>query len=157
VEDIPSPVAPEPLLAILAGARNSIEFGNLESAIHQLQDLQEAVRARLGAVSPALSAQIIALAQFVIEILDPTGARRMAVAALAGTQLRVERLYRRSDNAWCVEGSAMPGTVCSVQRSTDLQNWEDTGFATEVDDGVFEFIDAAPTDGPALFYRMKER
>jgi len=54
-----------------------------------------------------------------------------------------------------VTGQAPPGTVCRVQRSVNLIDWEDAGSVAATTNGVFEFIDSQPAAGPACFYRLR--
>jgi Concanavalin A-like lectin/glucanases superfamily len=159
VQGIPSPVNPQPLLASLEAVRASIQRGNLRSAIHQLGAFQNKVRAQIGGLNPSLSARIIADAQFIIETLDPTGARRQDLLALVDTPMRIERVQRIDDSGspvWWVQGCGCPGIVCCVQRSLNLRDWEHAGFAVEVDDGVFEWMDPSTDQPETVFYRLLE-
>jgi choice-of-anchor C domain-containing protein len=54
-----------------------------------------------------------------------------------------------------VTGHAPPGTICQLQRSTNLIDWEDAGSVVPTTSGVFEFIDSQPANGPACFYRLR--
>ncbi len=156
VRSLSHPVKRKPLLASVEAARASIARGNLRAAIHQLEAFQKKVRAHGSRVDPALAEQLIQLAQQIIEGLDPTGARRAALAAAEATPLHAVRLVPAANGTLRVEGGAVPGTVCCVQRSTNLEDWEFAGWAVEVDDGVFEFVDPLPPTGPARFYRLLE-
>jgi len=157
VHTIPAPADPQSLLDGLEAVRASILRGNFLSALQQLADFQNNARALLGAMNPSLSAQIISLAQFVIETLDPTGARRSELLVIRNIPMRVLRVQaiEQSEGIWWVQGCARPGSVCCVQRSLNLQDWEHAGFATEVTDGIFEWIDVTPGPGPR-FYRLLE-
>jgi hypothetical protein len=157
VHSIPSPADPQRLLAGLEAVRASILRGNFLSALQQLADFQNNTRAMLGGVNPALSAQIISLAQLLIETLDPTGARRSELLGIRNIPMRVLRVQaiEQSEGIWWIQGCARPGSVCCVQRSFNLQDWEHAGFAAEVDDGIFEYIDVTPGPGPR-FYRLLE-
>jgi hypothetical protein len=140
VTGLPPEVDTQPLLATLASVRSAIERGNLRSAIHQLGAFQNKVRAQLGSSRPDLSAQVIALAQLLIETLDPTGARRADLTGLAGRPMRIDRVLRDGNRArlW---GFAPPGIACCIQGSPDLRNWQHAGWANEIDDGVFEWME----------------
>jgi hypothetical protein len=158
VQSIPASVDRQTLLAALENVRAAILRGNLLSALQQLADFQNKVRALLGGVNPTLSAQIISQAQFVIEILDPTGARRSELQVVRNIPMRVERVQaiQQADGVWWIQGCARPGSACCVQRSINLQDWEHAGTATEVDDGIFEYLDVTAGEGPR-FYRLVEQ
>jgi hypothetical protein len=53
-----------------------------------------------------------------------------------------------------VIGHGPHGTICRVERSTNLLDWGFAGMAVEVTPGVFEFIDSQPPVGPACFYKL---
>ena len=53
-----------------------------------------------------------------------------------------------------VTGHAPSGTVCHLQRSMNLIDWEDAGSAAATDRGVIEFLDTQPPGGAACFYRL---
>ena len=156
VEDLPPSIHAQPLLASLEAAHASIARGNLVAAIHQLEAFQQKVRAQVSPGEPALGEELIQLAQLLIEALDGTGARRVALAAAAATPMRAVRLVPAASGALRVEGCAVPGILCCIQRSTDLRGWEHAGFAVEVEDGVFQFVDPLPPTGSTRFYRLLE-
>jgi hypothetical protein len=53
-----------------------------------------------------------------------------------------------------VTGYGLHGTICRVERSTNLSDWVFAGMAVEVAPGLFEFIDSQPPSGPTCFYRL---
>lgn len=53
-----------------------------------------------------------------------------------------------------VTGCAPRGTICRVERSTDLKTWSYVGRPAESGNGVFELIDLQPPDSSVCFYRM---
>jgi len=156
VNSAPDPVNREPLLATLDAVRASLARGNLRAAINQLRAFQNKVQAQVAPLDSALAAQLIALAGQLIESLDPDGARRADLAALAGMPMRVERVFRVSGGGTCVEACAIPGTACCVQISTHLRDWVDIAPPVEVADGLFQFLEARAAE-PARFYRLKAR
>ena len=150
----PETVTKEPLLAILSAASASLARGNMRAAINQLSAFQNKVQARVGPLDAALATQLMALAQQIIESVDPTGARRAELDAMAGMPLRVQRLFELPLAAICVEARAIPGTLCRVERSTNLRDWVEAGVPAEVADGLYQFLDSR-REGTGWFYRFK--
>ena len=92
----------QPLLAILAAARESITLANVKSAINQLRAFQNKVRAQVVPQAPALGATLSLAAQQIINELDPSGTLRVAAAAPVARdreRQRRNRSRRRSPRA----------------------------------------------------------
>src|SRR5206468_3070692 len=125
----------------LEAVRVSVRRENLLAAINQLIAFQRLVDAQVEPVDAKLAAQLTAMAEQTIQAVDPSGVRRAVLASMAGRPMRLQRILRVSGNAMFVEGSAAPGSPCSMQRSANLYDWVEAGVLVEVSDGVFHFID----------------
>jgi hypothetical protein len=77
------------------------------------------------------------------------------VGGLAQALMGIENISFLAAGGLRVTGHAPHGTICRVERSTNLLDWEPAGSAVEAANGVFEFIDSQPPAGPACFYRFR--
>jgi hypothetical protein len=152
VNRAPPSVNKAPLLASLEAVRASITRGNLLAALNQLRAFRNKVQSQVEPVDPALAAQLLTLEQQVVESLDPHGQRSAELSALTGHPMKVQQVIA-VDTGLRVQASALPGTACALQRSTNLRDWQDAGAAVEVEDGIFHFADPHPAR-PACFYRL---
>src|SRR5205085_2410676 len=80
-----------PLLATVKAAGDAVERGSTGAAINQLRAFQNKVRAQIAPSDPAFAADLIELAQRIIDSIDATPGPRVAIQAVNGgraTQLR---------------------------------------------------------------------
>ena len=73
---------------------------------------------------------------------------------LVSSPPRLQSLTLESGGARLLRFTGTPGQGYTVQTSTSLTTWMDVGVATESSAGAFEFLHAAATNFPALFYRV---
>jgi hypothetical protein len=156
VENLPESVNAAPLTTTLRAVLASLARGNQRAAINQLHAFQNKVEAQVSPIDDLLANELIGLAQEVIESLDPTRKNRSELAAMAGMPMKASRSHKLSPHGVCIHWSAVPGTFCQVQRSSNLSDWEDVGAVVEMKDGSFQFLDRTP-EGATSFYRLVER
>src|SRR5260221_8609669 len=144
----------EPLLASLNAARASFARGNNLAGINQLRAFQNQVSALLAKVDAALATLLNDIVEEIINSIDPTHQYRIELDGMQGIPLKLERVFQMPAARVCVEGCAIPGTLCHVQRSTNLRDWTDAGAPLEVSDGLFQFLEISPI-GSSTFYRLQ--
>ncbi len=64
-------------------------------------------------------------------------------------------ISRGTENQWKLHFLGSPGAHYSLWSSSDLKQWEDSGFATEVAPGSFEFSDFSSPGQTSRFYRVR--
>src|SRR3954468_11023974 len=69
-----------PLLATLKAATDALQRGSTGAAINQLQAFQNKVRAQIQPSDPALAADLIKLAQMVIDSIDLLAKPKLTIA-----------------------------------------------------------------------------
>lgn len=143
----------DPLLASLNACRQSLERANLLAAINQLRAFQNKVDAQVRPRDPMLASALFALAQEVIESLDPGGVRRTELGSMTGRPMLLRRGSPLTGAGIRVEAWAFPGISCAMQRSTNLYHWVDAGTPEEISDGIFQLVDPNPA-WPSSFYRL---
>jgi len=79
---------------------------------------------------------------------------RAVITAVTQVSMGVDAVFFVAAGGLRVTGHAPQGTICRVERSINLVDWEPVGVAQEISAGTFQFIDAQPPAGPACFYRM---
>ena len=100
------------------------------------------MRAQIEPSDPALAAQLIDLAQRVIDSIDPVAKPKLSIsphATAGGVQIKFNG---NSAHAYVIEGSS------------DLVNWEAIGTAKHRGNGEFDFDDEK-TAGSSRFYRVR--
>jgi hypothetical protein len=87
--------------------------------------------------------------------LPETGLKIQAtLKSIAPATMSVDTVSFVAAGGLRVTGHGPHGTICRVERSTNLLDWGFVGMAVEVANGVFEFIDSQPPVGPACFYKL---
>jgi len=133
----------QPLLASLDAANKSFSRGNTKTAVNQLQAFQHKVSAQLSRSNPLLAAQLIDLAQSIIDAAaDPAPKPKLAIKA-----------HSRAHGV-VISFSGGAGQLYVIESSSDMVHWERVGAASHLGDGEFEFEDARP-NSQARFYRVQ--
>src|SRR5439155_14092288 len=115
-----------PLLATLKAATDALERGSTGAAINQLQAFQNKVRAQIQPSDPALAAQLIDLAQLLIDSIDPVAKPKLNIAAHANR------------DAVHLNFSGNPSHAYVIEASSDMVHWEAVGTAKHRGNGEFE-------------------
>ena len=131
-----------PVLVSLKAATDALQRGSTGAAFNQLQAFQNKVRAQIQPSDPALAAQLIALAQMVIDSIDPVAKPKLTIAA--------------HENSAAVHldfnGNAAHAYV--IEASSDMIHWEAVGTAKHRGGGQFDFDDEK-RGGSSRFYRLR--
>jgi hypothetical protein len=139
---------PQPLIASLSAASDSIARCNPTAAVNQLGAFQNKVLAQIAPDDSVLAGVLIASAQEVINSLNNCGGfpgqkhgRIIADHGQPGTKVHLK-----------FEGNR--GQSYIIEASSDLAHWEKIGVATDLQDGNFEFDDNNSKGAPVRFYRV---
>jgi len=138
---------PNPLIQPPSAAVDSINEGNLSTAVNQLQAFQEQVRAQVTPGDQALAELLNRTAQEIIDALVCAGAKyhpRSNINSVERTEAGNLRLRFTGE----------PGGVYAVEASTNLVDWEIVGEAAVQSDGTFQFEDQNATKHETRFYRV---
>ena len=132
---------PQPLLAILASALDSIHRGNVKAATNQLQAFEHMVAAQVAPRDAALARQFLEAAQSAIAALNVSASKLLAHSP-------------RLDPPGRLSFAGAPRQIYIIEASTNLLDWERIGAATGDDNGAFEFEDKSSPNYPSRFYRI---
>jgi len=138
------------LLASLLAANESFILGNTKAGINQLRAFKNKLRAQVAPDAPLLAATLAAMADQVIASVDPS-------AVLSSSSLltgAIRELSQQSHGRVRVKAAATPGSICSIQYTTDFLRWFSTGTAAEVKDGIYVIDDHAAGAHPSCIYRV---
>jgi hypothetical protein len=140
-----------PLLAKLDEAGKEFARGHMEQGVHHLEEFQKKVRTQDEKIDAALAAELIRLAQDIINAVGDTRKK----PKLRGhphsqpppppSHLPVTGLTLQ------IEGTA--GQVYVVEVSTDMIHWQPIGTAQDRGEGSFEFEDTN-SNSACRFYRV---
>ncbi|MBI3849394.1 MAG: immunoglobulin domain-containing protein [Verrucomicrobia bacterium] len=138
---------PQPLIASLLAAIESLNRDNATAAINQLQAFQNKVGAQVAPSDPTLAQKLNQAAQEVIGILS---------GGCSSDKLhgKIGKLSRNANGKLRMHFTAPPGPVYVIEASTNLIDWEKIGVATDGGSGEFEFEDANAPRMPTRFYRI---
>lgn len=139
---------PRPLEATLEAARAAIERGNLIAAINQLGAFQNKVQTQVTPDDADLAAQLIRVAQDVVDVLSRGCDGSLAVRPKIG------KVQRHGNDRVRMEFAADSGRIYLVQASSNLMEWETIGVAREAEAGAFVFEDTEAARHPVRFYRV---
>jgi len=143
---------PQPLIASLSAALDSVEHGNRTAASHQLRAFQDKVDAQVARRDHALARTLIEAAEKIIDALecgcdgDGTGHGH--------EHGRITAKGGGDHGELSLEFSGTPGIVYVIEASTNLVNWESIGAATADENGNVSFTDAEADRHSARFYRV---
>jgi len=136
-----------PLVASLNAAEKSIERDHGGTAINQLHAFQLKVHAQVEKSDPSLAAELIADSQAIIDILNQDCSPDNKPHGHVG------KVHHGNGKAH-LQFDAPQGFVYIIEASTNLEDWEKIGVASNSAPGAFEFEDPNASQAPARFYRI---
>jgi len=131
-----------PLLATLKAATDALQRGSTGAAINQLQAFQNKVRAQIQPADPTLAAELINLAQMLIDSIDPVAKPKLTIGA------------DRTQGAVHLNFSGNVSHAYVIEASSDMVHWESIGTAKHRGNGEFDFDDAKAA-ASSRFYRLR--
>jgi len=137
---------PDPLMASLRAARNSIDRQQAISAINQLQAFEHKVRAQVEGSGTVLAESFIQKAEEIIAVLEQDCSSERPRGKVAKASLNQGKAH--------LEFSAPKGFVYIIEASTNLIDWEKIGVASELGSGEFQFEDVSVPQISTRFYRV---
>jgi len=139
---------PQPLIASLSAASDSVARCNPTAAVNQLGAFQNKVLAQITPDDSALAGVLIASAQEIINSLDNCG----GFQGQKHGKITADRGQPGNKVHLNFEGNR--GQSYIIEASSDLAHWEKIGVATDLQDGNFEFDDNNAKGAPVRFYRV---
>lgn len=136
------------LVASLRAALASIDRGNPDTAINQLEAFIHKVEAQLRPTDAALADQLIADAQAIIDALRG-GSGPASTAAV-----QITSISKGGNGKPHLKIKGLPGRVHIVETSTDMVNWVKVGVAGSSGGADYQFDDAQAPSGAARYYRV---
>jgi len=133
-----------PLLATLNAASDAVQRGNVGAAVNQLRAFQNKVRAQIALSNPVFAAQLIDLAQRIIDSIDRAPRPNLEITA------------RNNPRTIQISFRGNPAHAYVIETSTDMIHWESIGAAKYRGQTELEFTDART--GARLghqFYRVR--
>jgi hypothetical protein len=139
--------ATKPLIASLHAAIASLDRGQENSAINQLESFEQKVRVQVERSDPLLADRLNLAADAIIGVL------RLDCSSVQPHGQIAKASHNQDGNA-LIEFSGPKGLIYIIEFSTNLVDWKKIGVARNIDSDEFQFEDANSSQTTTRFYRV---
>jgi hypothetical protein len=135
------------LLEALESVEEALEEGHLRQALHHLEKFQDKVRQKIGSSDSVLAAQLIQMAQSIIDAAGEPGPK---------PKLTIKSHAHEGECRIRISFNAVSARDYVVESSADMIHWEAVGVAQPAGEGEFQFdCDTSTATPPGRFYRVR--